>query len=174
MEEEGGRADEWRRCDRPNQVKKRWPTVASEGANATPVRVFFSFFFFFSFSFPSLFVCPLSVRCSGFRVGKVGGGGAKGPPGMHRRRYTPLSLPRIATASFRLQNCGLTCRKVHGQLDRRTWHYESLRCKPLDPSAVASRPADIPTTKHCPHPSSCLAPNHRGSSPSSSVVGWPS
>ena len=28
----------------PNQVKKRWPTVASEGANETSVRDFFSLF----------------------------------------------------------------------------------------------------------------------------------
>ena len=81
MEEEGGRADEWRRCDRPNQVKKRWPTVASEGANATPVRVFF---FLFSFSFLFLFLLFSSVRCPSTVLGsesaKSGVGVQKDPP----------------------------------------------------------------------------------------------
>ena len=36
---------------RPNLVKKRWRTVASEGANETSVRGFFSFFFSFLFFF---------------------------------------------------------------------------------------------------------------------------
>ena len=42
----------------PNQVKKRWPTVASEGANETSVRDFF-FLFFLSF-----FSCPSAVSGS--------------------------------------------------------------------------------------------------------------
>jgi hypothetical protein len=56
-EEEGGRLNREGVTDpRPNQVKKRWPTVASEGANATSVRDF-RFFFSFFFSFFSL-PCP--------------------------------------------------------------------------------------------------------------------
>ena len=53
---------------RPNLVKKRWRTVASEGANETSVRGFFLFLFFF-FSFFSF----LSVHCFGLGVDQVEG-----------------------------------------------------------------------------------------------------
>ena len=44
-EDEGGRLNGEGVTDPcPNQVKERWPTVASEGANETSVRVFFLFF----------------------------------------------------------------------------------------------------------------------------------
>ena len=49
------------------------------GANATPVRGYFSFFFF---SFP----CPPSARCSGFRFGQVGVG--EGPQNTSTALYT--------------------------------------------------------------------------------------
>ena len=49
----------------PNQVKERWPTVASEGANETSVRDFFFFFFSPFFSCPSVVLGSESAQWKG-------------------------------------------------------------------------------------------------------------
>ena len=131
--------------------RRRWLTVTSEGGIRLRPVFFFLFFFFFSFPFAR----PLfwARRRPSRRVGR---GKKKKYLDLLRRRYTPLSL--LPTWSFFLPNCGLPCRKMHGQLGRRTWNYGSLRLqapptRPPFPIPVATKRADMPTTSH---PSLCV------------------
>lgn len=92
-EDEGGRLNGEGVTDPcPNQVKERWPTVASEGANETSVRVFFLFF-------SPFFSCPSAVLARSLPSERVGRRKKKDtrfqtPVVQSRRRYTALSLVR--------------------------------------------------------------------------------
>ena len=125
MEEEGGR---WFNREGVTGRIRRWLTVTSEGGICTtPARVFFSFFFLFLFFFSLLF------RSSGLGGGQVGGWvEEKKKKYLDPVRNTSTALYSIVplpTSSFFLPNCGLPCRKMHGQLGRRTWNYGSLRLR---------------------------------------------
>lgn len=163
MEEEG-RAAEWRRCDWPNQVKNRLPTVVSEGRMRIRSVIFFPLF---SFSF-----CPSAVLGSE----SVGSGWGEKQPSECIDGVIHHCLSHSSYCVLPSTKLRSPCRKVHGHLDRRTWNYESLRLRaPHRPSSPLLLPPDRRT---CPqttvaHPDGLrfvFSPNHRRFSFSPSVV----